>query len=116
MKVNFNQALLDLDGSTLDLTTEACQFCGRSRESRPATLRGVCTDALVARYRDEQEPKALPGEAKMKRYGLALKITAEDELDVTPEELALIRMLVAKMFGPRVMGPAWLALDSKEDA
>lgn len=112
MKINFNQPLADLDRSPLNLTTMACQLCGRPTESRPATLRGVCTDALVAQYQDEQN---LPGEGKMKRYSLALKITATDEFDVTPEELALIRTLVAKMFGPRVMGPAWTLLDSREE-
>lgn len=118
MKINFNKPLADLDGSPLDLTTMACQLCGRPMESRPATLRGVCTDALVARYVDEQDPRSgqdLSGEDKMKRYALALKITVADEFDVTPEELALIRKLVAKMFGPRVMGPTWMLLDSKEE-
>ena len=118
MKINFNRPLADLDGSPLDLTTMACQLCGRPKESRPATLRGVCADALVARYVDEQDSRSgrdLPGEEKMKRYALALKITAADEFDVTPEELALIRTLVAKMFGPRVMGPAWAMLDLREE-
>lgn len=112
MKINFDQPLADLDRKQLDLTTAACRVCGRLAESRAATLRGVCTDALVAQYQDEQN---LSGEEKMKRYTLALKITATDEFDVTPEELALIRTLVAKMFGPRVMGPAWTLLDFKED-
>lgn len=115
MKVNFSQCLADLDGSPLDLTSEACQFCGRARESRPATLRGVCTDALVARYRDEEAGKPLSGEEKMKRYSLALKITAADEFDATLEELALIRKLVAKMFGPRVLGPAWTLLEPRQE-
>lgn len=112
MKIDFNQGLSRLDGSPLEMVTETCPTCGRPREATVATLRGICTNALVAQFQDERN---LSGEDKVKRYDLALKITNEDVLDLPHDDLALIQKLVAKMYGPLFVGQVWAMLDPKEE-
>lgn len=103
VKIYFLQSLINLDGSPLETVTAACPACGRATEKRTLTLYSVCAEALLAQLRDENPP----GEEKARRYQLALKITNEDEIELTPEEAVLIRSLVAKVYGPLVVGQVW---------
>lgn len=111
MKIYFTQNLVQLDGSPLEFTTMACPACGRPRESRPATLRGACANALVAQFQDEQN---LSGEEKVKRYQLAMKIINEDAVDLPAADVALIQKLVAKVYGPLIVGQVWEMLEPKD--
>lgn len=100
MKIDFRQALQNLDGTPLEITTAACPVCQRPREVRLATLRGLCSDALVQGYPDPRTGGAveIPGDEAAKRYALAVRIVNEDVLDLNPEELALIRELLLKRY------------------
>ena len=73
------------------------------------TLRAACCEALTAAYPDEK----LTGEEKVKRFELARLLYVEDEPDVSVEDLALIKQLIGKGYGPVVVGPVWLLLDPK---
>lgn len=112
MEIDFTQQLIRLDnGEPLDIAIAACPMCRREVESKPATLRAICVDALLNQYEAERN---LSGEEKMTRFNLAVRITNEDEPELRSEEVTLIKKVVAMMYGPLVMGQTWNMLDPQE--
>ena len=99
MKVDFNRVLYGLDGKPL-LTPEGNEL----------TLRKVCSDALVIGLESDRETS---GEEKLKRYLLGVDIYSSIyPLDVTVEQIALIKKLIEKGFpSPLVSGQAWKMLE-----
>ena len=95
MKINFNQPIKNIQGE----------------EIKDLTLKTVSVEALLATFSDEQ---SLSGEEKAKRYLLATRIYANDELDLTVEEIAKIKQLIGKGYGPLVVGQAWEILEGRE--
>lgn len=112
MKINFDQALKTLDGAPLERMVQACESCGRPTETSPMTLRSVCTDALLTPHAKEDN---LGGEEKHRRYKLAILITAQDEVDLPPKDIALLQELVADLYAPLVAGQVWEMLDPKQE-
>jgi hypothetical protein len=99
MQVLMGQILTDLDGKEIP-----------SLSGEPATLRGVSTEALIATFKSE-EPS---GEEKLKRWELALKVKkSEDPVDLTSDEIVLIKKLIGKAYGPMISGQAWQMLEGK---
>lgn len=116
MKIDFNQGLVNLDGSPLNIVTAACGNCGRPKESKPATLWGLCSDALVRGYRDARGMAIeVTGDEAGKRYGLAVKIVNEKIVELGVPDVKLIMDLVAKAYTPLVVAQIWDVLDPKED-
>jgi len=110
MKINVTQQLTELDGTPMVTGRQICQVCGSViGESEPMTVRLAATRALTAQYRDEQ---SLPGDEKVTRFHLALRLTDEPEPDLKAEEIVLIKNVVGKMYGPVVVGRMWSILDS----
>jgi len=109
MKINFAQPLTTIEGTPLMRTTQSCPTCGRAAESEPLTLRSVCTNALLTQTQDEAN---LPGEEKVRRYNLALQISNEDVVDISPKDVGLVQELVARWYTPLVVGQVWGMLDS----
>ena len=98
MKIDFTQVLKTLDGTEMKVPGD-----------KVFTLAMATTEALLASYEDE---KSLSGEEKASRYTLALAIHASVEpLDLKVEDVALIKKLVAKGYGPLIVGQAWMLLD-----
>lgn len=100
MKVLLEKGLFDLDGNVIE-----------SSANMPATIRGVCIEALLVSYTDEVN---LTGEEKLARWLLAtkLKVTSK-EVELTVEEIAKIKKLVGKAFGPLVVGQVWATLEGE---
>jgi hypothetical protein len=94
MKINFNQQLKNLRGEDLP----------------NLTLKAVAIEALLAMYEDE---RTLTGEEKAKRYLLATRIYANDELDLTVEEIAQVKQIIGRGYGPLIVGQAWDMLECK---
>ena len=65
---------------------------------KPVLLALVAQSVLTARHVQETNPQTgastLSGEEQYKRYVLAQKVSAGDEVDVSAEEIALIKKLV----------------------
>lgn len=78
-------------------------------------LGGVAVSALLVVNPAEQN---VSGEEKFKRYKLAERLTGGGVVDVTVEELALIKKLIGSMYQPIVVGAAFelLERDSAEEA
>jgi len=111
MKIDITQQIMELDGSTPMVTgRQICQMCGQVvGESEPMTVQVAATRSLTASFRDEQ---SLPGDEKVTRFHLALKLTDEDEPDLKAEDIVLIKKLVGKMYGPVTVGRVWAILDT----
>lgn len=99
LAVDFAKPITQIDGKT----------ALRDEEKNIVTLGSVAENALLAKYQDEPN---LAGEEQMKRFSLARKIHDQrKDPSLTPEELALIKKLVAKVYGPLVVGEVWTELD-----
>ena len=93
MKINFNQPIHNIQGEDI----------------KDLTLKSISVEALLATFSDEQ---SLSGEEKAKRYLLATRIYADSEgLDLTVEEIAKIKQLIGKGYGPLIVGQTWEMLD-----
>jgi hypothetical protein len=112
MKIDVTQQLLELDGTPMVTGKQICRTCGQGvSDKEPLTVRWAATKALTATFRDEP---SLPGDEKVARFHLALKVTREDQLDLKAEDVVLIKQLVGKMYGPVVVGQVWSILDPDE--
>ena len=82
------------------------------KDKQPFTLKFACYEALGAFFQDEQN---LSGEEKFKRGDLYLKIkSSPDPVDLTAEEVALLKKLIAKLYDPILVSQIWRRLEGKE--
>ena len=73
------------------------------------TLATIAENALLQAYPDEQN---LSGEEKLKRYTLARKIEDnKQKAELSAEEIALLKKLIAKLYNPLILGQSWKMLD-----
>jgi len=107
MKIDVTQQLRSIEGEPLATPETTCPQCGQAMETSPVTVRQVATGALMAQRRDEETS----GEEKVRRYALAVKIHGEDDPDLRAEDVALVKELVGKSYGPLVVGQVWSMLD-----
>lgn len=97
LALNLNQPISNLDGTTV------------VEGGKSMIAAGIIENALLLSFPDEQN---LAGDEKIKRYALALKINAKPEdVQLTADEIALIKKLVAKGWGPLIVGQIWKLLD-----
>ena len=80
MKRNLDQVMTGLDGEEFE---------------DKATLKQLCFGALSAPLDDDPR---MPIDKKMKQYGLIQKVHKGGEVDLTAEEIALIKERAAKAF------------------
>lgn len=100
MKIDFYKPLLDLSGEPM------------KSGDKDFLLVNACQEALTATFPDEMN---LSGADKVKRFSLALKVGEKLPQELTIDEVAEIRRLVAKAYGPLVVGRAYEMLDEKRD-
>jgi len=108
MKIDVTQQLRSIEGEPLTTSETTCPQCGQATEANPVTVRQVATGALMAQRRGEEETS---GEEKVRYYALAVKIHDEDAPDLRAEDVALVKELVGKSYGPLVVGQVWALLD-----
>lgn len=98
MKINFNQTIKQL-GKDEPL------FKPNSKE--PFSLKDAAIEALLV----PEENQA--GEEKVKRYLIATRIYANpDGVDFTVEEIATIKKVIGKGYGPLIVGQTWELLEN----
>lgn len=108
MKRNLNVVLKTLKGEPLKE-----QYVGPDDKplERTVTLSGIATNALLANYEDERN---LSGDDKVKRFKLAQQINdADGEVEVTAEQVSLLKSLIAKGYTPLVVGQAYEILEGE---
>lgn len=118
MKIDFSKCVQNLDGSAFELVTVGCQACGRPLESVPATLRKLCSDALVRGYRDQRGmPIEIPGDEAGKRYALAVAIVnSPGPIELSAQDITLIQNLVVKAYtSALIVAQVWAMLEPKKE-
>lgn len=98
MKINFDTVILDLKGNPVPA----------GEDNKPTTLGDISCIALQASFPDEQ---SLEGKEKFNRFKLAVKLSNGGEIDLSSEDVALIKKLIGKAFTNVVVGRAWEILD-----
>ena len=103
--IDFTAQLRDLSGEgIIERTLDAKNM----ERMKPLTLGAVAANALLAQT---EEDKSMTGEEKVRRYSLAMKVVTNAEAALKAEEVAEIKKVVAKAYGPLVVGQAWKLLD-----
>lgn len=76
---------------------------------KPFTLRTASVNAL---QHVTQNDRDISGDEKVRRYGLALRIHAEEKPDLKSEDIALIKDLINKSYpSPVIVAQAWKVLE-----
>ena len=99
MKTDFTQALKELDGTSIRVG------------EKDLTLKDVSCTSLSLPFADEQ----ISGEEKAKRGLLAFRLYVNPDIDLTLEELGLIKKLVGKGYGSIIVAQAWEMLEGKNE-
>lgn len=111
MKINFDTPIKSLEGVTM--TREKLKNAGKpdvSTEVVDLTVGSVAIMALDGSYDDE---KNLPGEERVKRFALAMRIVEGGEIELKPEEAVMIKNLVAKAFNSTtIVATVWSLIDA----
>lgn len=107
--IDFSVKLTDSDGQPIKVCVDPRPQpeCVKEVEM---TLGVVVRNALYQSYPDERE---LSGDEKFKRAELAQALTGAGEVKVKAEDIALMKKLVAKLYGPLIVYRAWQLLDPK---
>lgn len=98
MTIDFSYVLNDLSGKPFP------------DGEKSVTLGSAAVAALMQSYQDEH---GITGEEKFQRFALAQRVWGATLVDASSEDVARIKLLVGKFFGPAVVGPAYKALDGK---
>jgi len=101
MLVNVNQVLKTIDGQTMkdsDGTGNAID----------ATVKLAIVNAVLSPVQKEN------GIEKVRKFDLAQRIYKEDDVELTVEEISLIKERVGEVFPPLVTGQVWNILEGKE--
>ena len=96
--IAFETVLQNLDGSDMLELDKDGKLTGK-----PVTLLIIATNSLLAQFQDEQN---ISGDEKYNRFKLAEKIHSKN-VPLTPEEIVLIRKLIAKGYAPGIVGPCY---------
>jgi len=98
MKRNFNHTFTQLDGQPF------------KQDDEVFTLKDAALAALQATLDDDRH---VSGTEKVRRYKLALAIHSGDPVELTAEDVALIKDRINKCYGsPVIVAQAWEALDA----
>ena len=115
-------AALATPALAIDFTQEVKQIDGQpltddKGNPKPTTLGELCRQALLAGYADEHDQsgkETITQEEKFHRWEVARLVKGKD-VTLSVDDLALVKKLTGKAFGPLIMGPIWLMLDPTLD-
>lgn len=96
MKINFDAVMFDLNDEPI------------KDGKGDLTLKTIAIGALTGVFADEQH---LGGDEKFKRFALSLKINSGGEVDLMPEEISNIKLLIGKAYAPLFVGRAYEILN-----
>lgn len=89
MKLNFSTAIRDLQDQPI------------IEGGNPLTLGSIACNALLTVHQDEA---LLPAEEKVKRFRMAQAAVKGGEQDCAVEDVASLKKLIGKLYGPLVVG------------
>ena len=98
---NFNTVLIDLNGNPVpDQSDLNHSDTSKGVSYNPFTMKKITITALMHPQFNEKES----AEEKLKNYELSLKISNNNEVDITAEDAVRIKKFVNLSFGPLVIG------------
>lgn len=106
--------LQDVLAATVDMTQAEREAIAAAinKTGRPQiTLKRAAVNAVQAMFEDERN---LDGSEKLKRWQLAMRIHLGGDVDLSADEITLVKKLVGKLYGPSVVGPVWTALEAEK--
>lgn len=103
--VDFSAVLTDQDDKPVIDCAGKPEECP---DKNPLTLGKVALRVLTAPFDDERN---ISGEEKFKRGQLAMRVHNGGVVTLQAEDVALIKRLVAKGYGPLIVYRAWPLLD-----
>lgn len=106
MALDFSKPLMDADGKPICVVQVA--EGATCPDGSAATLGRVVRAALYAQFPDEQN---LSLDDKLKRGDLAQAITGAGDIKLKAEDIALIKKVVGKAYGPLIVWAAVRELD-----
>ena len=115
MKIDFNTVLKDFDDKHILHDKKVDPETGLelpNQKDRAVTLGDVSVNALQAQFKDEVNEIEPP--EKMDRFLIAKNIREKRVLDMRVEDIAKVKKLVGKMYGPLIMGRAYEILDPED--
>ena len=114
MRIDFSTVLSDIAGGKLSWRSrEGSLVVDDHGRPKPMTLGSVCSEALLNNYDDD---RGATGDAKLKRFRLAMKVGDGGEVELKVEEITELKTFIAKAFGPLIVGRAYDLLDPESDA
>ena len=105
MKVDFDTILKSISGENLK----------EDDEKTDLKLSVPCINSLLISAPQKQGERPEEGRAKLLRYKLAKKIYSGGVIDVTAEEISLLKQKIGEVFGPALVGPAFEVLEGLSD-
>ena len=103
MRVNVEAAITDLNGETVQASVVTPGADG------PLTLGRVSVHALLV----ERPMEKTSGEEKLQRFRIAARVHGGGEVDLTAEEIALIKARIGSVFLPLIVGRAYALLEGE---
>lgn len=100
MLVKVNVPLVTLDGQPMQDNVDG--------KAVDATVEQVIVNAVLAPVQKES------GIEKVKKFNLAQRVYKSDEVELTAEEVSLIKACIGENFAPIVVGQVWNLLEGKE--
>ena len=73
-----------------------------------ATVRAAIVNSVLAPVQKES------GIEKVKKFNLAQRVYDKDEVELTAEEISLIKTCIGENFAPIVVGQVWNLLEGKD--
>ena len=100
MKIDVEQVLTTISGEVLEIA-----------EDTPITVKKTCVDVLLA---ITEADKGSNGEQKLRYYNLANKIQSGGEVDLTAEEVVLLKERIGTICPTLIVGKMFEILDPRE--
>jgi len=91
----------------MNLNTEITDFDGNSFPDKP-TIKSAVMGSLINVLRGDE---TLAAEQKVKMFELAMRIHGAEQIELTAEDVSLIKERVGKAYPPMVVGRVFQAID-----
>jgi hypothetical protein len=124
MRIDVTQKIRDLDDNVIPhyVLCDACRRRGVETvlEENELTLKKVIIRSLTELPQESvgmgMRPKQIPGEEKLERFDLALRVKRCDgEIDLTTDEISKIKGWIDELYAsPIVVARAWAMLEGEE--
>lgn len=107
-EIDFTQVLKGPTGEDLTNCVKVDPVSKECMQKEPVTLGDASTIALEAMT---DEDRNIDGKVKLDRDILARKVYKNAHAVLSPDDVALIKQRIGKVFGPTQVGAAWPLLD-----